>query len=293
MSDPVTPSRIVERVLASRVAARFEIRQAASEAVSSMPRTASDRESLRGSLIALAEGALIPETGMPKSAGLGSILRKFKQIVRSVEKAPGLWSKIREFLGVENLSELPGRLKELAREGGKYLQKILGKAFSTWPLKLYTLPEAKLFSLNALLEKVMKLSPKFEAFLRREVKPRIDSFDAWLKENLPFVSKVAMVAIYVWIWFNVVEFEWDLKALLAAATGALSLSDLLSSLPASILGFLMNSLGFGTFTLFPAALVARLLVLMAFRYLSWEGGSLQLNRAKLSEDFGLSETALA
>lgn len=287
--------RNAESVLARRVAARFHIREEATRALaaSSRIRTASDREGLRRMLVAMAEGALLPEVGLPREAGLGAVFSKFKQVLRSIDRAPALWGKVKDLLGVESLASLPQRLKEAAREGGKYLQKALDRAFHTWPLKLYTLPEAKLFGLNALLEKLLDLSPTFKKFLRENVKPRIDQLDDWLKKNLPNLSRAVMVAIYIWIWFNVVEFEWDLKTLVSVAMGAMSLSDLLSSLPASILGFALNGLGLGTFTLLPAAMAARFAFLVGMRYVSFEGGNLRLNREKLIEDFGIPPEAFA
>jgi hypothetical protein len=133
----------------------------------------------------------------------------------------------------------------------------------------------------------MDASPAFKKFLADTVKPRVDQLDAWLQKYLPTVSKVVMVAIYVWIWINVVEFEWDLKGIIDAATGALSLSDLLASLPGSILGALMKSLGFGTFTLLPAAYAVRLALVVSRRYVSWTGSGFAFDADKLRADFGL------
>lgn len=282
-------SEVFHWEMASRVAARAEIHQAAALACAHLPKgkTASSRQNLERVLVAMAEGALIPESGPVRTAGLGNLLRKFKQIVSAVKHYPSLWGKVKELLGVESIDELPGRFKELAKEGYKWLKKAIHHAFEIWPLKIYTFPEAKLLSVNKLLEKLTKLSPRFEKFLQDNVKPRVDQFDIWLKKHLPHLSKVVMVAIYIWIWLNVVEFEWDLKSLLEAATGTLSLSDLLTSLPGSVIGFLMNSLGFGTFSLLPIAFAARLAFVLAARYVEYDGG-FKLNHANLQKDFGIS-----
>ena len=287
-------SEVLHREMASRVAARAEIRNAAFLACAHVPKgkTASSRLNLERALVAMAEGALIPESGPVRTAGLGNLLKKFKQIVSAVKHYPNLWEKVKELLGVESIDELPGRLKELAKEGYKWLKKAIHHAFETWPLKIYTFPEAKLLSVNKLIEKLMKISPRFEKFLHDKVKPHVDQFDIWMKKNLPHLSKVAMVAIYIWIWLNVTEFEWDLKSLLEAATGTLSLSDLLTSLPGSVIGFLMNSLGLGTFSLLPVAFVARLVFVMSARYIEYDGG-FKLNHTNLHKDFGFEPEALA
>jgi hypothetical protein len=280
-------SRVLARYSAVRVAARHEILRAAHEACQSASgiKMASGLD-LERILVAMAEGVLIPDEGLPREASFTGLLHKFKQVVFSVKRFPQLWGKLKELLGVEGLGDLPGRIKELAREGFQVLKRAFTHAFRTWPLKLYSLPEAGLLSINKLLEKLVKSSPRFERFLRENVKPRIDQFDLWLRESLPTMSKMLMVSVYIFIWVNVVEFEWDMRALLSAATGHLSLADLLVSLPGSVIGFLMNSLGFGTFTLLPAALAARLLFVMGARYVVYNGG-FKLNREKLQEDFGI------
>lgn len=280
--------------MAERVAARHEIRVAAREACRGATRTASANGLLERVFVAMAEGALVPDDGSPvRTAGFANLARRLKQMAVMVGKFPKLWNRVKEFLGVESLSDLPRKITELAKEGYKYLKRAVEKAFEVWPLKLYTLPESKLFGLNTALEKLMDASPAFKKFLTNTVKPRVDQLDAWLKKYLPTVSKVVMVAIYIWIWLNVVEFEWDLKGLIDAATGSLSLSDLLASLPGSVLGALMNPLGFGTFTLLPAATAVRLVLVITRRYVSWTGSRFTFDADKLREDFGLDpDTAL-
>ena len=273
--------------MAERVAARHEIRLAAKRACVSINRTASADGLLERCLVAMAEGALLSDDGSVRTAGFANLARRLKQMAVMVGKFPKLWDRVKEFLGVQSLTDLPGRITELAKEGYKALKRLVDKAFAVWPLKLYALPESKLFSLNTALEKLMDASPAFKKFLTDTVKPRVDQFDKWLREYLPTVSKVVMVSIYVWIWLNVVEFEWDLKGILDAATGALSLSDLLASLPGSILGALMNSLGLGTFTLLPAAYAVRLMLVISRRYVSWTGSGFSFDAEKLRADFGM------
>ena len=277
------------RPSSSRIAARHFVRLAARDACRTTFRTRTASVSLTERvLIAAAEGALIPDDGSSvRMAGLMDLPRKLVEFAKVVKRFPNLWEKVKDFLGVESLSDLPGRVKELAKQGYAALHKLVAAAFEKWPLKLYTLPENKLFSVNKVIEKLMARFPQFETFLKDSVKPRVDQFDEWLKKHLPTVSKALMVAIYIWIWLNVVEFEWDLKGIIEAATGKLSLSTLLSSLPGSGIGALMNGLKLGTFTLLPAAFAVRLLFLMSRRYLTWTGSGFEFDWDKLNEDLGL------
>ncbi|MBV6342828.1 hypothetical protein [Candidatus Magnetobacterium casense] len=106
------------------------------------------------------------------------------------------------------------------------------------------------------------------------------------------MSVVLMVAVYIWIWMNVVEFEWDMKSLTDAMTGHLSLADLLGSLPGSAIGFLLHALHVGSITLLPVTFVVRLGYLMAHRYLVWTGRGFTVDRDRLARDFGLERTDL-
>jgi len=278
-----------------RVAARHLIRLAARDACRSTFRTRTASVNLTERVfIACAEGALIPEDGSPvRLAGLMDLPRKMIEFAKVVKRFPNLWEKAKEFLGVESLTDLPGRVKELAKEGYMALKKILSGLFNSWPLKIYSLPENKLFSVNSVIESMMSRFPQFDRWLKTNVKPRVDQFDKWLKEYLPNISKVLMVAIYIWIWLNVVEFEWDLKGIIEAATGHLSLSTLLASLPGSAIGAMMNGLGLSTFALLPAAMAARLVFLLSKRYLTWTGGGFDFDWELLKQDYGVEPDQLS
>ena len=222
----------------------------------------------------------------------GQLLRRLKDLVVQFTKAPMVWEKFKQLLGVKDLTDLPGLVRDLAKRGYGALRGLVVKAFSKFPLKIYTLEHSKLLSLNALIEKLLKKFPRFHNWIITKAKPRVDQFDQWLKEHLPGVSTVLLVAVYFFIWFNVQEFEWDLKGLMDALTGAISLSDLLLSLPSSALGLLLNSLGLGTFSLLPVAFIARLVVLLAARYLEWTGKGFRFNRKQWETDFGVPAEAL-
>jgi len=224
-------------------------------------------------------------SGHREALSFGKLARKLKDMIKFfVQKGKAAWAKFKEILGVEKITQLrPSHIKDLAKRGWELLKKAVGKAFSVWPLKIYTLPEAKLFSVNGLLGKLMERFPRFKGWLEQKVRPKVDQLDTWLRKYLPGVTHVALVAIFIWIWLNVVEFEWDISALTDVLMGRLTLGDLLTSIPGSALGALMNGLGLGTFTLLPAAFAARAIFLMANRLLK---PNLELDEKKIQEQFG-------
>lgn len=187
--------------------------------------------------------------------------------------------------------DLPGAIKNLAAVAVKWLRKILHKLFDTWPLKIYTLEKGKLASFNTLLDKLVSKSPKLRQVLQAAAS-KIGSFGETLRHYAPHIVGVAMVAIYIWVWLNVVEFEWDMKALVDAVTGAMTFPDFLSSLPGSAFGFLLNFFGFGTFTLLPIAIVARVLYLLQHRYIEWSGGGFTVDWELVKADFNVDMSLL-
>ena len=187
---------------------------------------------------------------------------------------------------------IPKAIKELAKKGFRLLRKIITKAFDKWPLKLYTIEESKVFSFNELLTRIFAKFPKLKQWMDSKAKPFLNSADAWIRKYLPGIGHVALIAIFVWIWLNVTEFEWDIKALTDAITGALTLGDLIGSLPGSALGFLMNGFGFGTFTLLPIMIGARILLLLSLRLVRWSGREFELNKAKMADMVGTTPEEL-
>ena len=274
-----------------RVAARFQIRQAAhiaaSEVHASGVRTASSRELTGETLAAFGEAFWLPAmTGsraMRRQAGIGGLramAKRLKQLGEIFKKAPRLWEDFKRVVGVKSLTDLPKALKDLAKRGYDALRKIIGKAFDTFPLKMFLI---KGTSLNDYLAKITKQVPGLEQALSK-VREQTDIIGDWLRKHAPAVSTVVIVAVFLFIWMNVLEFEWNLSDITKALIGQISLGDLLSSLPGSAMGFLMNGLGFGTFTLLPAAVATRMLWLMHKGYIRWNGKWFEFDEAKLEAD---------
>ena len=284
---------------ATRVAARFQIRQAAYRAASEIHasgvRTASSHEITGETLAAFGEAFWLPAmTGsraMRRQAGLGGLramAKRLKQLGEIFKKAPRLWEDFKRVVGIKSLTDLPKALKDLAKRGYSALRKIIGKAFDTFPLKMFLIKGA---GLNDFLNKVTAQVPGLDRALSK-VREKADIIGDWLRKHAPRVSTVVVVAIFIFIWMNVVEFEWNLSDLTKALIGQISLGDLLASLPGSAIGFLMNGLGFGTFTLLPAAIVTRMLWLMHKGYIKWNGRWFDLDEEALRRD-GYEVTSFA
>lgn len=247
------------------------------------------RENTSSTLVAFAEAFWFPASEdlnrehyrkMAFGGGLRDMAKRLKQLGAAFTKAPRLWESFKRAAGIKSLSDLPRALKDLANKGKKALRKGLSRLFDTMPLRIYTLKGA---GLNDLLTKVVQQVPELERVLG-QIKGKADQFGDWLRDRLPVVSTAVIVAVFIFIWLNVVEFEWNLRDLTAAIAGQITLGDLLASLPGSALGFLMNGLGLGTFTLLPATIVARVVWLWSKGYIKWTGRWFDLNVPALERD---------
>jgi len=276
---------------AGRVAARHQVREVARRVAAGLTSTKTSSEVghsptceiTAATLSAFAEAFWLPQQpqqGGIRRASLRGLAKRLKQLGQLFKKAPRLWEQFKRLVGVESMTDLPRRLKDLAAQGKKTLARFLGKAFNTFPLQIFTIKGA---NLNAFLGQLTQQVPGLDKALAR-VRAGADVLGDWLRKHAPRLSKVLVVAAFIFIWMNVVEFEWNLSDLTDALVGNIGLGDLLASLPGSALGFLMNGLGLGTFTLLPAALVARVVWLMHKGYVVWDGRWFDLNRTALLRD---------
>lgn len=278
----------------THVADRYLIRLAVRQACDHPgfhTRTAAERGLTPQVMEAFVEGFWLPfnQGQLHKTAAFRALGKKIKELWRALKRFPKrMWEKFKEVLGITNVSELPGAIREAAKKGWKALHKVLNKPFKHWPLKLFTLPEGASFGLNAQIERILAKFPKFKGFLDNKAKPFLHSVDYFLRKWLPGVAPAVFTYIYISIWMNVVEFEWNFKDLMAGFTGALTLGDLIGSLPGSAIGFLMNGFGFGTWTLLPTALAARILYCLSARLVAWHGGKFEINVNRMSKMLGVS-----
>lgn len=274
-----------EATAIQHVADRFMMRLAAQEACRATSGSKVASDGLTPEVVAVfAEHFYLPQhTGR---VAFASLVRKLKQLVDGFKRLPKLWERFKEVLGVESLLDLPGAIKRLAESVTKVFRSAITKLFNHWPLKIYTLEKGKLFSFNQMLEGLLDHAPRFKQFLSQAV-AKVGDFGEMIRQYAPHIVGVVMVGIYIWVWLNVVEFEWDLKALVDAVSGALTFPEFLATLPGSAFGFLLNGFGIGTFTLLPYLVVARILYLVAHRYIEWTSQGFRVDWNKMVADFKL------
>jgi len=277
-----------------RITDRFLIRQAVRRVCASRSfrtRTAALLDFTPEVITAFAEGFYFPM--YRGRVAFGGLIKKLTSLVEAFKKIPHLWDTLKKALGIESVTDIPRAIKEWARKGYEALKKIIRHMFTKFPLSLYTLEKDKLKGVSDIIESLMDRFPQFQAWMREHVKPHVDQFDHWLRENAPVVSGVLTAAVYIWIWMNVTEFEWDWHSLVQGFTGAMGIGELLASLPSSVIGFLLNSFGLGRFTLLPALVVARIVYLIVHRYVAWTGHGFHFDHARLAHDLHVELSEIA
>lgn len=276
--------------LVARVSDRYLIAAAAKQAVRQghSKRTATDNRILLATLTAIGEHAYLPQH-RGKVAFFG-LAKKLTQLAALFTKNLNLWDHFKKMVGIDSLSDIPAAIRDLIAKGKRALNSALDKLFSTWPLKIYTLEKGKLKGINSVLDHLSSKHPKFKSFLTKATQT-VSDFGESIRKQAPHIIGIAMMAIYIYVWVNVAEFEWDLKSLADAVIGRLDFPTFLASLPSSALGALISGLTHvGTFTLLPYTIAARILYLIGHRYLTWTGSGFVLDRDALSEDFGIELT---
>lgn len=228
---------------------------------------------------ALAEGLFESRIGSTdREAALGA-LRVVKRLLDLLRKAPGrVWDAISQALGLgemedmsftDKVKHIASRARDLAKRGKAALDKVFKKVSQTFPLNLYFVPKGKAPSLTDMLARIAKKSPKIWRMLQK-VKGGAEVVDKWMRKYFPRLSRVLLGAIYIFVWTNVAEISWDLEGLLAGFTGAITLPDLLASLPESAIGKLAALFGLGYGAL-PVTITIRIVWLAANKYIEWTG----------------------
>jgi len=226
-------------------------------------------------------------------------MKKLGQLIELFKKIPKLWSLFKAKLGVKSLSDLPRAIERWISKGRDFLKRVLTKMFQFPPLSIYTLGVSQKLLLQTWIEYLVDRFPRFKEWLKNKAKPRVDQFERWFRESLPVISGMIIAAIALWLWWEVVEYEWNLQDLLSyltdAFTGRVTLADLLSYLPGFGVGFILRLLGIGwdnPFSLWPPLLVAQIVVLLSNRYLIWTGKGFKLNEDQIRKDFDTASESI-
>jgi hypothetical protein len=286
--------------VALRVRDRFLVRRAVQEAYTDHGVRTASHIPPPEMVQALVEGFFESRVGSTDREAALSAMKAVTRLMGVLKKAPGrVWAAISQALGlgemegmgfIDKVKHLASRARDLAKRGKDALGKLLKKASQIFPLSLYFIPKGKAPSLTDLMVRIAKKSPMVWNLLQK-VKGGAAVVDKWLKKYFPRSSRVLLGAIFIFVWFNVAEISWDFEGLLAGFTGAISLPDLLSSLPESAVGWLAAMFGLGYGAL-PVTIIVRLVWLVAHHYIEWTGRGFRINWKAMGVEEASEEVAV-
>ena len=254
-----------------RVTDRYFVRLAAREVCGGAPfrlRTAALHDLTPEVIEAFAEGFILSRG--PGRVAFGGLLKKMKKLVEFFKKAPKAWQRIKEFLGINGLTDIPKAIKDWAKKGLDALKRLLKKATEVFPLSLFFVPQTKMPGLTDLMARIMDKHPGIQKVLLK-IRGAAIHIDDWLNKYLPTLKRPLLAAVFIWVWLNVAELSWDMQGLIQGFTGGISFGDLLASLPESGIGLLAAVAGLGYGAL-PVTLIMRFAYLVAHKYLKWVPG---------------------
>lgn len=271
---------MVRRASAQRVVDRWMVRRLVRNicaTTSFQSRSASLRDLTPDVMTAFVEAFTLPlrRSGV-RVAFLKGLGGKIKRLWGLFKRAPQLWDKIKEYLGIEGLADIPAKLKEWAKKGLEFLRKGLSSLLRSNPFTaMYVIPKAKMPGLTDMLARIREAHPKIAAVWDK-FRGKLKSFDEWMAEHPYFRSaaRPLLAAAFIWIWFHVSELSWDLESLVKGFTGSISVGELVGSLPESSIGLLVSLLipGLGTFALLAPTAMARVGYLLYRKIILWMKG---------------------
>jgi len=272
-------------VAAQQVADRYQVRLAVREVCASKTfkrRTAALNDLTPEVLEAFGTAFYLPTH--QNRVAFGGLVRKLKKLVDLFKKVPKVWDRIKDFLGIKGITDIPKKIKEWAKKGKQAIIRAFRELAHTFPFSLYFIPQNKMPNLTDLLNRVTGNAPwmaKALAGAKSFVKPLDDFVNS--SRVLKGMRRPVVAAIFIWIWFNVAELSWDVEGLIQGFTGGMSFGELLSTLPESGIGLLaaMAGLGYGAL---PITFIGRIIYLAAKKFISWAKGNIVVYWQKMGVD---------
>lgn len=219
-----------------------------------------------------------------KRVAFGGLVGKLKKLVDLFKRVPKVWERIKQFLGIKGITDIPKKIKEWAKRGKDAIIKTFRELAHTFPFSLYFIPQNKMPGLTDMLTRITGNAPwmaKALAAAKNFAKP-LDEL-AEKSKILRMLRRPVVAAIFIWIWFNVAELTWDIESLILGFTGGMSFEDLLTTLPESGIGLLaaMAGLGYGAL---PITFIGRIIYLAAKKFIEWTKGNIVVHWQKMGVD---------
>jgi len=197
-----------------------------------------------------------------KTALVKMIGKKLKELYLAFQKAPKMWEKFKELLGISSTNpvtlyfELSKKFQNLLDEGAKWWKSVKSKLRKDSKiLHFIFLYASNAPTLTSVVKNIIDRNGGKDGALNRWLSKSVSNIagkaknvSQWLDDFMskhPLLKIITMPAkayIYWAIWTNVTEISWNVAELLKGFLGMISWTDLIESLPESGIGFLISML---------------------------------------------------
>lgn len=205
---------------------------------------------------------MIRLAGLQKTSILKGLGVKLKVLYEGFQKAPDLWKKFKDMLGIISTNpislykELSEKFQRLLDEGREWWEGVKSKIKKDSKIMHFIfLYASNAPTLTSVVQSLIERNGGKMGSLFKDIEKAISpilgktrNLAEWLDNFLqrhPLLNVLTVPAkayVYWIIWVNVTEMSWKISDLLKGFLGLTSWSDLLESLPESGLGFLINML---------------------------------------------------
>jgi len=266
---------------ATRVAQRFQVRQAARQVVADAPRArTASAAGVRAELTVEVLEAFGSAFRVGGRRTAGSFAGRLKQLWDLFQQAPAAWTSFKHMLGIKGdgalvlLKELPAKIKAFIAEGTSFIHTIGKKLRGLPPIAFYLDVVKASGSVNRFLGHVVDYLPDSVARVLRGIHTKAKSVAEFIDESVqkyPLAlpgSVLLSAAVFAVIWINVYEVSWDVPSIIRGFLGGFTWVELLHSLPESGLGLMLSLMfpGVPTGLLFKAAVPATLALRLLWLY---------------------------
>lgn len=252
----ISPRKVADKYLALE-ASRWVIKTSPKSKIASIAGNEIDENILS----VFGEG-MLRYASIRKVSILKGLGRKLKEIYDAFQKAPDLWKKLKEMLGVVSTNQI-----SLYYEFSEKFQGLLDDGERWWAgVKSEMEKDSKIIrfvfqyaanapTLTSIVQSVIDRNGGGDGKLAKEMERIINpvlrkarNLSDWIGgffDRHPLLNALTTPAkayIYWSIWINVTELSWKITDLLKGFLGLISWSDLLKGLPESGIGFLVSLL---------------------------------------------------
>lgn len=217
-------------------------------------------------------GEAFLDVGMERKAFFRFVGKKLKSLWGLFKKAPKVWGKVKGFLGIRKLTDIPSKIREWVRRGSDTFKRVVGPTIrKNMYLAMYFIPRKRLPSLKDIANKMLAASPAIKKGVSA-VRGKVMQLTRLIDGNkvLKSLKRPVRAAIYIYVWLNSgMDFD-DPKEMVKGFVGQVSVSEVITSSAVEAIGSLI--VPGGQYLAAPAVFMAQMIHMEKQGMIEWKPG---------------------